>query len=455
MRSLFRKITYAAAIAALILGASAFALAEEETEYVVKYRPESGIASDEVYDLVTEEELAELIEADAVEIYEENMTVELFDAEYTYSSTYKWDLDMINADIAYEMGACGDGLTIGIIDSGLNRNHPAFAGASILPGHNYMNGTSNTSDSIGHGTFVAGMICAQPNSYGIIGVAPRASVVPLKCFDQEDGTVQQISNAIRGAVDTYHCDILNLSFGMFSSSKAMKDAIDYAAGKGVIIVASAGNYADEEGSIGTRLLYPAAYDNVIGVGAVDSDGSWAEFSQHNRSVFLSAPGKGVRSTSYDGGYKAWSGTSFSSPLTAGAIADILSLRGIMTFDALCALLRETVVDRGAEGWDEYYGYGTLDLGAALEFELTGVYCSDGEMRFAYYNDTDEDFSAVLFAASYVNGRFITAAAIPFTVQAQNIRTAALPEMFGTETRLMLCLSGELTPVLQPFVLQRE
>ena len=113
---------------------------------------------------------------------------------------------------------------------------------------------------------------------------PKVRLVPLKCFDDKTTNVSVICKAIYGAVDDFGCDVINMSFGLMEDSIALKEAIDYAAGKGVIIVAAVGNDGTEE------LCYPAAYDNVIGVGSVDKNEGVSSVSQHNKSVFITAPG---------------------------------------------------------------------------------------------------------------------------------------------------------------------
>lgn len=110
---------------------------------------------------------------------------------------------------------------------------------------------------------------------------------------------------------------------------------------------------------------------MIGVGAVDRDGSWYYHSNHNASVFLTAPGAEVKTTGQHGGYAIKTGTSFSTPFVTAAAAVALSIDAALTPAAIRQLLSETASDRGEEGWDDYYGYGVLDITACVT-TLAGV-----------------------------------------------------------------------------------
>lgn len=157
----------------------------------------------------------------------------------------------------------------------------------------------------GHGTMVAGLVHL---------VAPSAKIMPVKVFDANGGSsISLIVQGIHYAVDN-GAQVINMSFSMTGSSAALRKAIDYASSRGVILVAAAGN----EGQAIT--VYPAGYNNVIAVGATDNDNLRASFSNFGSMVDLAAPGAGVITTYPMGKYAAGWGTSFSSPLVAGAAA---------------------------------------------------------------------------------------------------------------------------------------
>ena len=337
--------------------------------------------------------------------YEPNYAVELFDTEEDEISATQWNLKMINAEKAWNLNCYGNGVKVGVIDTGISAH--IDINASILPGYNYLASNSNTADNIGHGTFVSGIIAAQNTG---IGIAHRAKIVPLKCFDSGATTyVSTIVTAIYAAVDVYGCKIINISSGLPEDSRALKDAVDYAVEKGVIVVAAVGNYGTGQ------VYYPAGYDNVIGVGSVDSAKNVSSFSQKNTSVFVTAPGDGVTGLSRSGNqYRTDYGTSFAAPVVTGiaAIAESISecIGESLDASSLKAILRETAHDLGEVGYDVSYGYGLVDMERCIEklLEKTTVFVSPLDksgsepVTVKIYNNSGntETFSSVF--AEYVN-----------------------------------------------------
>ena len=416
-----------AATTALIMIFSSFAVsyAEEaaEKQYIVRLKTSdvqlmNADGSRHFFDIEDESTLDELLREDLVEWYEEDYSVELFDESEQNTEKLpeepvpteehikkydesKWDLEMIRADFTYDINCEGQEIKIGVIDSGI-ADHADLKG-NILEGHNYISGTYDTKDTYGHGTFVSGIIASQDDREGIIGVVPKVRLVPLKCFDGKTTNVSVICKAIYGAVDDFGCDVINMSFGLMEDSIALKEAIDYAAGKGVIIVAAVGNDGTEE------LCYPAAYDNVIGVGSVDKNEGVSSVSQHNKSVFITAPGVNVKSTDYKGGYTTGSGTSYAAPFVTAAAAVMMNIDDEIDLEQIKAVLSTSAADKGAEGYDEYYGYGILNLEGCAKSLLgdTKYFISpaetDGEKISAVvYNNTGEDFSGQFIACEYNN-----------------------------------------------------
>ena len=327
---------------AAILAVSVFAFAaetEEEKTYVVYPKKTVSLFSAREkapeYMVIGEEELNMLLEEGLVESYRETANGVLLENEENVDPN--WDIEVVKAfDVHDEY--TGEGIRIGIIDSGVDYGHANFLicdqegnaiSTRVLTGTNYLteesgwvekvvNGKeiteSATKDLLGHGTMVAGKVAAQIQpkiilngneyvNYGVSGVAPRATIIPLKVTDEKSVKDPYVTRAIRDAVDVYDCDVINISIGFYNRTEEekkaiedMKEAIDYAVGKGVTVVASVGN--DGTGT----LMYPAAFDNVIGVGATDNDGNvWVNVnpaggSQKNKSVFITAPGAGIVST---------------------------------------------------------------------------------------------------------------------------------------------------------------
>ena len=249
----------------------------------------------------------------------------------------QWQLQLINAEVGWNLETYGNDIKVAVIDSGCIVHEDLEN--NLLEGKNYLTGTNDVTDNNGHGTHVAGIIAAEMNDIGIVGVAPKAKIVPLKCFDPSQSTyVNDILDAIYDAVDVYDCKIINMSWGIDGDDPFLKNAINYAYSKGAILVAAVGNYSS------TKLCYPAAYENVIGVSSVGKDKNKSSFAQYNKSVFVCAAGERVRSTYKDGGYQLMQGTSQAAPMISGMAAVALSVNGKLTNQQFKQLLMETAED---------------------------------------------------------------------------------------------------------------
>ncbi len=342
----------------------AFALEGAETDYIIKYKESAAHLTEDdgvPFDVVSKAEALRLDRAGALEWYEPDGTATLMDSSFYESE--QWNLDVIHAAGVFGREMLGQGVCVGVLDSGVNP-HESF-GERLLTGHNYIEDAdeSDTTDTLGHGTGVAGLIVGA-NERGFIGTAPGATLVPLKVTNGKEVSISAICRAIYGGIDDYGCNVLNLSLGVPEEYESLKDAVDYAAEKGVVIVAASGN----DGTSTT--YYPAGYDSVIGVGAVERDGTLYSRSSHNGSVCVTAPGVNVRSTGKNGGYKYTTGTSFAVAQVSGAAAVLLGIDPTLTPGQIMELLGKTATDRGVEGYDQYFGYGILNLTGCVE-ALTG------------------------------------------------------------------------------------
>ena len=354
------------AVANLIFRVSASASYGTEARYIVKYKGNAPrLMGDDglPFDVVTESEMERLRDGGLLEWFELDGTATLMDSPYYESD--QWNLDMIQADGAFGGGHLGAGIRVGVLDSGISPTD--HFGVRLLPGQNYIEGAedkSDTSDTLGHGTSVAGLI-AGAGENGYIGAAPAAELIPLKVTDGRDVKNSAICRAIYGGINDYGCNVLNLSLGVAGEYESLMEAVDYAAEKGVSVVAAAGN----NGS--SKVYYPAGYATVIGVGAVTRNGSVYSRSNHNDSVHITAPGARVRITTVSGETALGDGTSYAVPQVAGAAAVLLGLDPTLTPMQIMGLMAKTATDEGAEGYDEYYGYGIFNLGECVT-ELTGA-----------------------------------------------------------------------------------
>lgn len=363
---------------------------EADTRYIVKIKEsaECSCADREFpFDVVSEAEMVRLRDAGLLEWYEPDGVMELLD-EPTVSPfpSDKWDLYMIRVDAAFDENAVGQGVRVGVVDSGISP-HPAL-NDRLLPGGNYMEGAdaADTSDRYGHGTQVAGLIAGKDEN-GALGAAPGAYLVPLKVTNGKSISTAAVCRAIYGGIDDFGCSVLNLSLGIRTDSEALKDAVEYAEQKGVVIVCAVGNNGN------ASRYFPACYETAIGVGAVDETGAIYYHSNQNASVFLTAPGANVKTAGRLGGYTNVSGTSFAVPHVTAAVAVLRGLDPYITPQAIRELLAQTATDRGDEGWDKTYGWGIVNIGdsvtALTEKKEGPADCPrDGTCPTARFDDLD-------------------------------------------------------------------
>ncbi len=354
----------------------------EEKEYIVCFNDSavSLYAEDgKDYVLMNEEELNAAIEEGVVEHYEENAWVYLF-GDVDPMQTVKWDVNMLNADYAFERGYTGSGVKVAVIDSGCNET--GDLSDNILPGYNLVDGSSDVTDSANHGTMVSAQIAAEANSVGFRGVAPDAKIVPLKIFEGKKAKVNLLVDAIYMAVNTYDCDIINMSLGTRESSEVLKTAVDYAVSKNVLVISAAGNYKDEDNKELDIKAYPAAYDNVIAVGAVDSKKKICSYSFHNDGVDVCAPGgrpkeedKPVYCLTPPNAVKPYFesyGTSFAAPLVTGIAAIFRGIDSDFSHEDFMEIIMAVSTDLGDSGYDKYYGYGLADIEKYFKYYFAPV-----------------------------------------------------------------------------------
>ena len=272
-----------------------------------------------------------------------------------------WGLDRVGAPTAWAAGITGAGITVAVLDTGVDYLHPDIdaniwtntlevAGNGIdddrngfiddIRGWDFAYNDNDPSDLNGHGTHVAGTIAAENNGFGQTGVAYNAKIMPVKVLsDTGSGSFSNVARGIRYAADN-GADVINLSLGGSTGSFELLEAVRYANARGAVLVMSSGN------SRGATPGFPAAYAAEAGlaVGAVDSNGTFASFSNQAGSVeidYVTAPGVNVYSLSPNNAYRSLSGTSIAAPHVAGVAALLLSYRPELTPVQLESLLIST------------------------------------------------------------------------------------------------------------------
>ncbi|TWJ18783.1 S8 family serine peptidase [Geobacter argillaceus] len=286
------------------------------------------------------------------------------------SFSSQWHLPKIFAPQGWDTVTGSPSVDIAIADSGVDPTHPDLAG-KLIPGYNFYDNNNNTSDVYGHGTKVAGTAAAIGNNgIGVTGVAWGSAIMPLRVSDTAGyGYYSMMANAIVYAAD-HGVRIVNLSFGGTSSSTTLQSAIDYAWSKGTIVFASAGN------SNVSTLTYPAACNHAVAVAATDSSDNKASFSNYGSWITVAAPGSGIYTTANGGGYASVSGTSFSSPITAGVAALILSVNPLLSAQQVVDILKQNTDDLGTPGFDQYFGYGRVNVAKAVAAAKIALVPSD-------------------------------------------------------------------------------
>ena len=270
---------------------------------------------------------------------------------------YALDATHLNADVAWSTFAqpynAGAGQVIAVIDTGVQASHVDLdAPGKVLAGNSYTGGNAQV-DPNGHGTHVAGTAAAETNNgQGIAGVAPGAQLLPVQVLNSAgNGQNSNVANGVAWAADN-GADVINLSLGSSSASCAVLDAIRYAVGQGVTVVAAAGNTDNCP-----TICYPGAFPEALAIAATDQANARASFSTQGSYVDLAAPGVSIPSTWNNGSYNTLNGTSMASPHAAAAAA-LVRAKGCSQAQTDTAL-RETAQDVAPAGVDNGTGSGLV------------------------------------------------------------------------------------------------
>ena len=298
-------------------------------------------------------------------------------AQFTPNDPYypfQWNFPQIQMPAAWDTTS-GSNVIVAVIDTGIDFNAPDLANANRLPGYNFHNENSDTTDDHGHGTHVAGTVAENTNNdLGVAGVAFSARLLPVKVLGANgQGSYDNIIKGITYAVNE-GAQVINMSLTGQTGSQALHEAVAYAYNQGVVVVAAAGNSSG-------AVEYPAAYDDyVIGVGATRYDDTLAPYSNFGPQIDLVAPGGDVdvdqNGDGYGDGilqntinssgtgysYRFFEGTSMASPHVAGVAALLLSVKPSASPAEIEAVMAQTAHNLGPV---DYFGAGLLQAADAL------------------------------------------------------------------------------------------
>lgn len=291
-----------------------------------------------------------------------------------------WALQRVLLDEVWKQST-GKGVRVAVIDTGVDTKNPqltpavdAKSGRNLLPknlkdenGNKIERGREDgTTDVVGHGTKVAGIIAGRPaKGTGFVGLAPKATIIPIQQNDAEGhGDTKTMAQAIDYAVNKADADVINISQDTANAvepTSALKQAVDNALAQNIVIVASAGN--DGLGG-NVKETYPASYKGVLAVASSDRNNERAAFSQSGEFVGVAAPGVDMISTVPEDGHCADNGTSFSAPYVSGVAALIKSKHPKWTQQQITAQIMQTA-ERSIPGHDRLVGWGIVDPVRAL------------------------------------------------------------------------------------------
>jgi hypothetical protein len=272
---------------------------------------------------------------------------------------YEWWIQAIGAD---QVDPPGPGVPVTVIDTGLDSSHEEFASrpdTTLLNAQNISSGQEEF-----HGTAVASVAAAPTNGVGVVGVYPRAALQAWDASPQGQLTVGDEIRGIAAAVRRGR-SVINLSLGSSEFIPIEEQAILSAFGAGSLVVVAAGNERDK----GSPHDYPASYNHVLTVGSTDQNDNVSSFSNRSPFMDLAAPGEAIPAaiptSIFSSGYSQVDGTSFATPLVAGASAAVWTSRPSLANTQLFDLMRSTARDVGPTGWDPDTGFGLLNYPAAM------------------------------------------------------------------------------------------
>jgi hypothetical protein len=277
-----------------------------------------------------------------------------------YSGSQAPYLSTIGVPSAWDVTTGSEGVVVAVVDSGIDALHPDLAGR-VVPGRNIVRGNNETTDDIGHGTMMAGIVgAATNNGLGLAGVAWAAKIMPVKVTNPSGAaTDTNVAEGIRWAVDN-SADVVSISLSGAVDDNVLQSGVDYATARDVLVVAAAGNSGTDVPE------FPAAARGVVAVGATDASGHRTRFSNYGPWVDVNAPGVRIVTTkAKTGGFTTASGTSAATALVAGVAVLLRAAHPDATQADIADRLRRSGIRRGPVGAEDVDASGVVDAAAAL------------------------------------------------------------------------------------------
>jgi type VII secretion-associated serine protease mycosin len=284
----------------------------------------------------------------------------------------EWFLSSLDVARAHSYSE-GKGVIVGIVDTGVDASHPDLRG-NVLSGIDFSDPSrpggfgNGETDTASHGTAMAGLIAAHghgaSNGSGITGIAPQAKLLPIRDgTGYLDATATQMATGVIWAVD-HGATVICIAEAGYNGSASEEHAIQYAESKDVVVVAGVGNVPASK-----AVAYPAAYPGVLAAAGTDEHGNHAAISVTGPQVVLSAPATNIYSDGLNHAYSTGTGTSNSTAIIAGAAALVRARFPQLSAVEVIHRLTATATDKGPKGRDDEYGYGELNLVAALTADV--------------------------------------------------------------------------------------
>jgi len=295
----------------------------------------------------------------------------------------------INIEQAWNSTTGSPTLRLAVLDSGMPLSASEFSGR-LLQGYDFANNDNDPTDDQGHGSNVGSVIGAKGNNGSVMaGINWNSKIIPVKILDANNsGLYSWWISGITYAVDS-GAKVLNMSVGGSSFSQGLQDAVTYASSHGAIVVCCMMNFNNDVP------YYPAAFSNVIAIGAINNRGKravpfcWGGGSNYGNHISFCAPGEMILGINYQNttGTTYWCGTSQATPMVTGVVSLMLSKNPNLTFTQIFNILKATARDtlgNANAGWNQYYGWGRIDAGYAIDQVIPAVQTISSEVPSQFY-----------------------------------------------------------------------